>query len=125
MKSNVTKILAGTSIFAGACLAASAASAADPINYTELFRTKAIKCLHGTVNPDKATVEITKPAEKSGEVTTVRVKAFYDGLVRKNTLEAELMIREAGSIRQMRIKTLSDSAPSVSGCDLEKGWKDF
>ena len=125
MKMNVTKILAGSAILAGACLAATAASAADPVNYTELFRTKAIKCLHSTVNPDKATVEIVKPAEKAGEITTVRVKAFYDGLIRKNTLEADLMIREAGSIRQMRIKTLSDSAAAVGSCDLEKGWKDF
>ena len=35
------------------------------------------------------------------------------------------MIRQAGSIRQMKIKMLSDTGTAVLGCDMEKEWKDF
>ena len=109
----------------GALLAATSARADQAINYPELFRLNAIKCVHATVNPDKATVEVLKGPDTVGEITTVRVKAYYDGLIRKNVMEAELMVRKAGSIRQMMIKVLSDSGTAVLGCDLEKTWKDF
>jgi len=103
---------------------ASSARAAD-IDYISLFRTKAIKCIHSTVNPDKATIEILKPAETAGEVTTVRLKVYYDGLIKKNTLESELMIRQAGSIRQLKIHILADTGTQVGTCALEKNWADF
>lgn len=109
----------------GALLAGTVARADQAINYPELFRLNAIKCVHSTVNPEKATVEVLKGPDTVGEITTVRVKAYYDGLIRKNVMEAELMVRKAGSIRQMMIKVLSDSGTAVLGCDLEKTWKDF
>lgn len=103
----------------------SAASRAEAPNYTEFFRLNVLKCIHATANIDKATVEILKPAETSGEITTVRLKAYYDGLIKKNNLEADLMVRQAGSIRQMKIKVLSDTGTTLAGCELEKTWKDF
>ena len=109
----------------GALVAGSSVRADQAINYTELFRLNAIKCVHATVNPEKATVELLKGPDTSGEITTVRVKAYYDGLIRKNVMEADLMVRKAGSIRQMMIKVLSDSGTAVLGCDLEKTWKVF
>lgn len=116
--------LAAGAIF-GVLLSGSWAFAAEAVNYAEIFRTKAIKCVHSTVNPDKATVEILKGPDVAGEITTVRIKAFYEGLIKKNVMEAELMIRKAGSIQQMKIKMLSDTGTAVLGCDLEKNWKDF
>ena len=120
LRTTAIKTVAALALFC-----ATQATAAEAVNYAELFRTKAIKCVHTTVNPDKATVEILKGPETAGEITTVRVKAYYEGLIRKNTMEADLMIRQAGSIRQMKIKMLSDTGTAVLGCDLEKDWKDF
>ena len=57
------RALSATALAATFLFHASRASAAEAINYTELFRTKAIKCVHGTANPDKATVEILKGPE--------------------------------------------------------------
>ena len=106
------------------CMIAGAAGAADT-KYDELFRTKGLKCIHPTLNVDKATVEILKGPTTAGDVTTVRVKAYYEGWMKKNVMESDLMIRQAGSIRQMSIKVLSDSGSAHKPCDLEKGWKDF
>ena len=39
--------------------------------------------------------------------------------------EADLMIRKSGTIRQMKIKVLSDTGTALASCDLEKNWKDF
>jgi hypothetical protein len=101
------------------CLMAGSSLAADTANYTDLFRTRAIKCIHPTVNPEKATVEISKGPETQGDATTVRVKAFYQGLLKKDAMEADLIIRQAGSIRQMKVQLLSDTGPAHKPCALD------
>jgi hypothetical protein len=107
------------------CLMAGSSLAADTANYTDLFRTRAIKCIHPTVNPEKATVEISKGPETQGDTTTVRVKAFYQGLLKKDAMEADLIIQQAGSIRQMKVQVLSDTGPIHKPCTLEQNWQDF
>jgi hypothetical protein len=107
-----------------ACMIAAPASA-DPTRYEDLFRTVGLKCVHPTLNVDKATVEILKGPDTSGDITTIRLKAYYEGWVHKNVLESDLIIRQAGSIRQMSIKVLSDTGAPHKKCDLESGWKDF
>ncbi|MBV9825323.1 MAG: hypothetical protein JO001_06580 [Alphaproteobacteria bacterium] len=99
------------------------ASADDP-KYADLFRDNAMKCLHPTVDPAKATIEQEKGPDKSGDTTTVRFKVYYPGMIKKDVLEAELMVRQSGSIRQMKVNVLADSASSKP-CDLVKNWKDF
>ena len=108
-----------------ACLVTGTSLAADTIDYTDLFRTRAIKCIHPTVNPEKATVETLKGPETKGDTTTVRFKAYYEGWLKKHSMESELMIRQAGSIRQMQIKVLDDTGPAHKPCELETNWKDF
>jgi hypothetical protein len=115
-------------VFASAavvCLFAGSSPAAEGVNYIDLFRTRAIKCIHPTVNPEKATVETVKEPEAKGDTTTVRVKAFYQGLLKKDSMEADLMIRQAGSIRQMKIQVLSDTGSVHKPCTLEQNWQDF
>jgi hypothetical protein len=98
---------------------------AETINYTELFRTKALGCIHPTVNLEKATVEMEKDPSTTGEVTTARIKVYYEGWMKKQVMESDLMVRQAGSIRQMRVAVLSDSGSAHAGCALEKNWSDF
>lgn len=107
------------------CLMAGSSLAADTVNYADLFRERAIKCVHPTVNPEKATVEMEKGPETQGDTTTVRIKAFYQGLIKKDSMEANLLIRQAGSIRQMKIQVLADTGPAHKPCALEQNWQDF
>jgi hypothetical protein len=102
-----------------------APAAAADIDYGKLFLEHALKCLHPTANPDKATVEIAKGPETKGDISTVRLKVFYSGLIKKHAMDADLMIRQAGSIRQMKVNVLSDTGAEVSRCDLTKNWADF
>jgi hypothetical protein len=118
-----TSLAAATALFLG--VVASGGARAEAIDYVALFKKDVIKCLHATVDPAKAQVEISKDAVTDGDVTTVRLKTFYDGLLKKNSMETELMVRQSGTIRQMKIKVLSDTGTSVFGCALEKNWKDF
>ena len=104
--------------------ATSPAKAAD-LNWVELFRTQVLKCMHGTVNTEKAQIEVIKGPETAGEITTVRLKTYYDGMIRRNVMETDLMVRQAGSIRQMKINNLADSGTTLTHCDLEKTWRDF
>lgn len=105
-------------------VAATPAKAAD-LNWVELFRTQVLKCMHGTVNTEKAQIEVIKGPETAGEITTVRLKTYYDGMIRRNVMETDLMVRQSGSIRQMKINNLADSGTSLSHCDMEKTWRDF
>jgi hypothetical protein len=108
------------------CLTAGSSLAADNVNYTDLFRTRAIQCIHPTVNPEKVTtVEVSKGPETQGDTTTVRMKAFYQGLLKKDSIEANLIIRQAGSIRQMKVQVLSDTGSVHKPCALEQNWQDF
>ena len=100
------------------------ARAAD-IDYAKLFRERVLKCLHPTAHPDTATVEVVKGPEAQGEISTVRLKVFYSGLIKKHSMDADLMIRQAGSIRQMKVNVLSDTGAEISRCDLTKNWADF
>lgn len=114
--------------FGAACmglLAAVPAARAADTNYIELFRKNVVKCMHSSVNPDKALIEVIKGPETAGEITTVRMKTYYDGLVKRNVMETDMMIRQAGSIRQMKINNLSDSGTTMARCDMEKTWRDF
>jgi hypothetical protein len=101
------------------------ARAADAIDYVGIAKNKVLTCLHPTVKPNDATAEITKPTTTSGDTATTRVKIFYSGLVRKNSVELEILVRQAGSIRQMRVNVLADTATEVGSCNMVKNWVDF
>ena len=107
------------------CTAVAPANA-EAIDYTKFFQEKVMHCLHPTVNTDKATYEIAKGPSKTGETTTVRFRVFYTGLVGgKNVMDADLMIREAGSIRQAKVNVLSDTGKSLGKCQLADNWADI
>jgi hypothetical protein len=53
------------------------------------------------------------------------VKAFYQGLFKKDSMEANLIIRQAGTIRQIKVQVLSDTGPAHKECALEQNWQDF
>ena len=108
-------------------LPSAAADTTNPaaVDYVALFKAKIFPCLHPTVKADLVNVELSKPATTSGDITTARVEAFYWGLIKKNSLQADIMIRQAGSIRQLKVDVLSDTSSLHGSCDLTKDWKDY
>jgi len=103
----------------------SAVADTAPVDYVELFKTKIMPCLHPTVKADSVSVELRKEPATSGDVTTARVEAFYAGLIKKNSIQADIMVRQSGSIRQLQVKVLSDTSMLHGSCDLTTSWKDF
>jgi hypothetical protein len=120
----IVRALCGLGALCGAMLMASLATAAEP-DYVGLFKTRVLPCLHPTVKADQATVELRNGPTTSGDTTTVRLQAFYPGMVKKNSLEADLLVRQLGSIRQLKVNVLSDTSSVHGSCDLTKNWKDF
>jgi hypothetical protein len=124
--SGLVRIAGATGLIAALCCGLNLApAAAADVDYGKLFLERALKCLHPTANPEKATVEIAKGPETKGDISTVRLKVFYSGLIKKHSMDADLMIRQAGSIRQMKVNVLSDTGSEISRCDLTKNWADF
>src|SRR5690348_218911 len=70
------------------------ANAAGEVDYAKLFRERVLKCVHPTAHADTAQVEIAKGPETQGDVSTVRLKVFYSGLIKKHSMDADLMIRQ-------------------------------
>ena len=103
----------------------SAVADTAPVDYVELFKTKIMPCLHPTVKSDSVSVELRKEPATSGDVTTARVEAFYAGLIKKNSIQVDIMVRQSGSIRQLQVKVLSDTSMLHGSCDLTTNWKDF
>ena len=95
------------------------------VNYPELFRERALNCVHPTVNTKEATIEVLKGPDQEGDTITTRLKVYYQGLLRRNTMEVDLMVRRSGTVRQMRIKVLSDTSMIFASCALEEYWLDF
>jgi hypothetical protein len=120
--------LLGVAVAGSLVLTASLAGAqnsAAPIDYVELVRTKVLPCIHPTVKADKAEIEVQKDSTHSGDTTTTRVQVFYAGLIKKNSMQADILVRESGSIRQFRVNVLSDTSAVHGSCDLTKNWADF
>jgi hypothetical protein len=106
-------------------LSPAVADTPSPVDYVELFKTKIMPCLHPTVKSDSVSVELRKEPATSGDITTARVEAFYAGLIKKNSIQADIMVRQSGSIRQLQVKVLSDTSMLHGSCDLTTSWKDF
>ncbi|MBV9757199.1 MAG: hypothetical protein JO047_09110 [Alphaproteobacteria bacterium] len=100
------------------------ARAAD-LDYTKLVRERVLHCLHPAAHADTATVEVAKPAEVNGDISTVRLKVFYSGIIKKHSLDLDLMVRQAGSIRQMKVNVLADTGAEMRKCELANNWVDF
>ena len=106
-------------------LSPAVADTPSPVDYVELFKTKIMPCLNPTVKSDSVSVELRKEPATSGDITTARVEAFYAGLIKKNSIQADIMVRQSGSIRQLQVKVLSDTSMLHGSCDLTTSWKDF
>lgn len=118
-------IVAATAFLALSQLTLAPPAAADTIDYVNVAKNNVLKCLHPTVKPDTATAEIAKPTEVTGDTSKTRVTVFYSGLVKKNKMDVDIMVRQAGSIRQMKINVLDDSSTGLASCAMAKNWVDY
>jgi len=109
----------------GGLLFAALPARAAEVDYGKLFLERGLKCLHPTAKVDTAKVEVLKGPERTGELSTVRLRVYYSTLIKKHTMDVEFLIREAGSIRQMKLNVLADTATEVGTCELTKNWADF
>lgn len=105
--------------------ASSALPASARVAYEEILISRVLPCLHPTARRENARVEQVTGPITTGEMTRSRHKIYYQGLIRRNVAEVELLIRQSGSIRQMMVNVLSDSAPSTIPCSLTSRWTDF
>ncbi len=116
------KITSALALTAGLLLARGALA----MDYVEFARSTLLPCVHSTVNVDKAKAEYAKEPVTEGEMTTARVKVFYKGWIRSNSMLFEIKNRHAGSINQIRAEVLEDSSPVHSpDCKYLEGWQDL
>ncbi len=99
------------------------ASAADAVSFV---KTELLHCIHPTVKADKAQVEIDKPTVNEGDTSTTRVRVFYDGAVKKNSMLVEVM-EKAGKPPLVKAKVLEDTGTGhAPNCKYTKeGWQEL
>lgn len=103
-------------------IALPATVSADAVSFV---KTELLHCIHPTVNVDKAQVEIDKPAVTEGDTSTTRVRVFYEGTIKKNSMLVEVM-EKAGKPPLVRAKVLEDTGTGHSpSCKyLKEGWQE-
>ena len=109
------------------CLAmALPAPAADSDNVLSFVQKELLKCIHPTIKVDKAKVEIDKPTVTEGDTSTTRVRVFYEGMVKNNTMLVEVM-EKAGKPRLVKVQVLEDTGTGHSPtCKYTKpGWQEL
>ena len=114
-------------LISSVCLAmALPATAADSDNVLSFVQKELLKCIHPTIKVDKAKVEIDKPTVTEGDTSTTRVRVFYEGMVKKNTLLVEVT-EKAGKPRLVKVQVLEDTGTGHSPtCKYTKpGWQEL
>jgi len=111
-------------LISSVCLAmALPAAAAD--NVVTFVQKELLKCIHPTIKVEKAKVEIDKPTVTEGDTSTTRVRVFYEGVVKKNSMLVEVM-EKAGKPRLVQVQVLEDTGTGHSPtCKYTKpGWQE-
>ena len=109
------------------CLAmALPATAADSDNILAFVQKELLKCIHPTISVDKAKVEIDKPTVTEGDTSTTRVRVFYEGVVKKNTMLVQVM-EKTGKPPLVKVQVLEDTGTGHSPtCKYTKeGWQEL
>ncbi len=98
-------------------------ASADAVSFVQ---KELLHCLHPTIKVDKAKVEIDKPTVTEGDTSTTRVRVFYEGAVKKNTMVVEVM-EKAGKPPLVRAKVLEDTGTGhAPNCKYTKeGWQEL
>ena len=112
-------------LLSGVCLAIAMPSvaSADAVSFV---KKELLNCIHPTVKADKAQVEIDKPTVTEGDTSITRVRVFYPGLVKKDSMLIEVM-EKAGKPPLVRAKVLEDSGTGhAPSCKYTKeGWQEL
>ena len=114
------------SVLIGSAWLAMAVPATASIDAVSFVKTELLHCIHPTVKVDNAQVEIDKPTVTEGDTSTTRVRVFYQGLVKKDSMLVEVM-EKAGKPPLVRAKVLEDSGTGHSpNCKYTKeGWQEM
>ena len=112
-------------LISSACLAMALPAAASD-NVLSFVQKELLKCIHPTIHVDKARVEIDKPTVTEGDTSTTRVRVFYEGMVKKNTMVVEVM-EKAGKPPLVKVQILEDTGTGHSPtCKYTKeGWQEL
>ena len=98
-------------------------ASADAVSFV---KKELLHCIHPTIKVDKATVEIDKPTVTEGDTSTTRVRVFYEGALKKNTMVVEVM-EKAGKPPLVKAQVLEDTGTGHSpSCKYTKeGWQEL
>ena len=99
------------------------AAADDVLSFAQ---QELLKCIHPTVNVEKAKAEIDKPTVTEGDTSTTRVRVFYEGMIKNNSMLVEVR-EKAGKPRLVQAKVLEDTGTGHSPtCKYTKpGWQEL
>src|SRR5712664_3991649 len=94
-------------LISSACLAMTFPAAAS-VDVLSFVQKELLHCIHPTVKVDKAKIEIDKPMVTEGDTSTTRVRVFYDGVLKKNTMVVEIA-EKAGKPPLVKAQVLEDT----------------
>ncbi|MBF0152223.1 MAG: hypothetical protein HQL64_00550 [Magnetococcales bacterium] len=107
-------------------LLAFSATSAHAFDYIKFATEKTLKCAHPTVS-EAIKTEYVNPAKMEGGVETARVKIFYKGMMKNNSMTVEYRMIEAkeANLTLVRGKVLEDTANTgTKSCPHFEAWEE-
>ncbi|WP_295457471.1 hypothetical protein [uncultured Thiodictyon sp.] len=93
-------------------------------DYLKFAVEDTLKCAHPTVKEGKA--EIAVSPSKQGDKETARVKIFYKGMLKANSMLVEYAIMTTSSGNLIQAKVLEDtSSIPAKKCNYFSGWQEL
>jgi len=94
-------------------------------DYLKFAVEDTLKCSHPTVDTKTAKAEIAVAPSRQGDKETARVKIFYKGMIKANSMTVEYTVMDA-STRMIQAKILEDtSSTPPRECSYFKGWQEL
>ncbi len=95
------------------------------LDYLQFAVDDTLKCSHPTVDRKEAKAEFAVNPTKQGDTETTRVRVFYKGMIKPNSMLIEYRVMEA-STKLMQAKILEDtSGTPAKSCTYFKGWQEI
>lgn len=114
------------SLFVVATLLLTATGAFAAFDFLAFAQNELLGCVHPTASAEKAKVEYEKEPAQDGDLMKARVKVFYKGWTKNNSMLAEVYYLENKSVKLVHAEILEDTASTgnVAPCKYISSWQE-
>jgi Skp family chaperone for outer membrane proteins len=112
--------------FVVSMLLLASATAFAAFDFLGFAQSELLGCVHPTASAEKAKVEYEKEPVQDGDLIKARVKVFYKGWTKNNSMLADIYYLENKNVKLVHAEVLEDTASTgnVAPCKYVNSWQE-